>query len=97
MRVGIILLVLLVAVAGALFGALNGERVAFDFYYASVQLPKGAALLAALLVGWLVGGLIVYFGLVLRLRKRVRLLARELRQRGPDGGTDSAATTGRRA
>ena len=41
-------------------------------------MPKGAALIAAGLAGWLLGGVIVYFGLVLRLRRRVRTLAREL-------------------
>ncbi len=41
-------------------------------------MPKGAALIAAALAGWLLGGIVVYFGLVLRLRRRVRTLAREL-------------------
>jgi len=81
MRFGIILLVLLFAGAGALFGAMNSERIVFDFYFAAVPLPKGAALLAALLLGWFVGGLAVYLGLVLRLRRRVRTLARELQRR----------------
>ena len=81
MRLGLIILALLFAVAGAAFGALNGERVAFDFYIASVALPKGAALLCAVLLGWLLGGLVVYVGLVLRLRRRVRVLTRELKLR----------------
>ncbi len=78
MRLLIILLVLIFAVLGAVFGALNGERVAYDFYFVTASLPKGAVLIAALLVGWLIGGIVVYFGLVLRLRRRVRTLAREL-------------------
>ena len=78
MRLLIIFLVLIFAVLGAVFGALNGERVAYDFYFATASLPKGAVLIAALLVGWLIGGIVVYFGLVLRLRRRVRTLAREL-------------------
>jgi uncharacterized integral membrane protein len=82
MRLGLILLLLLFAVAGAVFGALNGEHVAFDFYFASVQWPKGAALLVALTLGWLCGGLLVYGALVLRLRRRVRALTRELARRG---------------
>lgn len=81
MRLLIIILVLVFAVAGALFGALNGDRVAYDFYFITAQLPKGAMLLAALLVGWLIGGIVVYFGLVLRLRRRVRILARELKNK----------------
>lgn len=81
MRLGLILLVLLFAVAGAAFGALNSERIAFDFYFAVVNIPKGAAFLCAVLVGWLLGGLAIYLRLVLRLRRRVRLLVRELKQR----------------
>lgn len=81
MRVGLILLALLFAAVGAVFGALNGERVAYDFYFVVVHAPKGAALLCALVVGWLVGGTLVYAALVLRLRRRVRALSRELQQR----------------
>lgn len=81
MRLGLILLALLFAIAGAALGALNGERVVFDFYFITLTLPKGAALLCAVLSGWLLGGMVVYFGLVLRLRRRVRVLARELKCR----------------
>jgi len=81
MRLGLILLALLFAIAGAVFGALNGEHVVFDFYFSTLALPKGAALLCAVLLGWLFGGVVVYLGLVLRLRRRVRTLARELKRR----------------
>jgi len=81
MRLALILAALLFAFAGAVFGALNGEPVVFDFYFSAITLPKGAALLCALLLGWLLGGIVVYFGLVLRLRRRVRVLARELKTR----------------
>jgi putative membrane protein len=78
MRLLIVLLVLIFAIVGAVFGALNGERVAYDFYFITANVPKGAALIAAGLAGWLLGGIVVYFGLVLRLRRRVRTLARDL-------------------
>jgi uncharacterized integral membrane protein len=78
MRLLIVLLVLIFAVLGAVFGALNSERVAYDFYFITTSVPKGAALIAAGLAGWLIGGVVVYFGLVLRLRRRVRTLAHEL-------------------
>jgi putative membrane protein len=78
MRLLIVLLVLIFAVLGAVFGALNSERVAYDFYFITATVPKGATLIAAGLAGWLLGGIVVYFGLVLRLRRRVRTLAREL-------------------
>jgi putative membrane protein len=78
MRLLIVILVLLFAVLGAVFGALNGERIVYDFYFVTASLPKGAMLIATLLAGWLIGGIVVYFGLVVRLRRRVRTLAREL-------------------
>jgi lipopolysaccharide assembly protein A len=87
MRFGLILLTLLFVVLGAVFGALNSESISFDFYLGSIHAPKGAAFLLALLVGWLSGGLIVYLALVLRLRRRVRGLARELKQRDHGGAT----------
>ena len=79
MRLLIVLLVLIFAVLGAVFGALNSERVAYDFYFITATAAEGrrADRLRGL-VGWLLGGIVVYFGLVLRLRRRVRTLAREL-------------------
>ena len=89
MRLGLTLLALLFAIAGAAFGVLNSERIAFDFYFIAMTLPKGAALLCAVLLGWLLGGLVVYFGVALRLRRRIRVLARELKQRGAEATAKS--------
>lgn len=83
MRFGLILLVLLFAVAGAVFGSLNGQAIDLDFYFGQVVLGKGAALLCALLAGWLLGGVLVYLGLVVPLRRRLRRQARQLRQFEP--------------
>jgi lipopolysaccharide assembly protein A len=91
MRFGLILLVLLFAVLGAVFGALNSESIAFDFYVGVIHAPKGAAFLCALLLGWLVGGVVVYLGLVLRLRRRVHGLTRELQQRDRRSLADASA------
>lgn len=91
MRFGLILLTLVFAVLGAIFGALNSDSIPFDFYFASVHAPKGAALLLALLLGWISGGLVVYLALVLRLRRRVRGLARELKTRDRNATVDAAA------
>src|SRR5215469_4971658 len=68
MRFGLILLVLLFAGAGALFGSLNSQSIDLDFYFGSFALGKGAALLLALLAGWLLGGLLVWAGMVLTQR-----------------------------
>lgn len=92
MRFGLTLLVLLFAAFGAVFGALNSEAVALDFYFRVVHLPKGAAVLGALFAGWLIGGLVVYLGLVLRLRSRVRALTRALERR-PTEPVEAAETT----
>lgn len=85
MRLILVLLVLAFAAAGAIFGALNSETVAYDFYFATWSVPKGTMLIAAVLLGWLLGGALVYFGLVLRLRGRLRAQERALAR------TDSAA------
>lgn len=81
MRFALILTILVFAAFGAMFGALNSQSIAFDFYFMIINAPKGAAFLCALLLGWLSGGLVVYMGLVLRLRRRVRALTRELKPR----------------
>src|SRR3982751_4389216 len=83
-RLGLILLALLFVAFGAVFGALNGERIVLDFYFDAVSVPKGAAVLCALLIGWLVGGLVVYLSQVTRLRRRVKALMREARARESD-------------
>lgn len=97
MRLGLILLSLLFAAFGAVFGALNSEGMDLDFYFGVVHVAKGAALLCALLLGWFVGGVVIYVGLVPRLRRRIRVLSRELQQRreanpqiAPPAGSDRA-------
>ena len=93
MRFGLILLVLVAAAAGAVFGALNSESIGLDFYFGSVTLAKGGALLAALALGWLLGGLLVYLSLVMPLRRRLRRLVREVAQHE----RNAAASAERRA
>lgn len=71
---------LLAAVAfllvGALVGALNRQPVTLDYAAGSVVVPVGAALLAALFAGVLVGGTAVSLGVVLPLRRRLSRLER---------------------
>ncbi|NCT66145.1 MAG: DUF1049 domain-containing protein [Rhodanobacteraceae bacterium] len=80
MRPLLIVLLVLVIAAGALFGALNGARVPIGFYVAEVEVPLGVALLCALLAGWLLGGLTAWLGQVPRLRRQLRAAQRELRE-----------------
>ncbi|HEY0178566.1 MAG TPA: lipopolysaccharide assembly protein LapA domain-containing protein [Dokdonella sp.] len=79
MRLILIFLVVLVAVGAAAFAALNATRAPIDFYVWHVELPIGAALLATLALGWLLGGLVAWVGQVPRLRRALRAAERELR------------------
>lgn len=77
MRLLIVLIVLLFAVLGVLFGALNADWVVYDLLFAHVRVPKGAALLAMLVLGWILGGLLVWLGVVQPLRYRLRRVQRQ--------------------
>jgi len=85
MRLVLIGLSLLFLAFGAVFGALNAERIVLDFYFETATVPKGAALLCALLLGWFVGGLAVYLSQVPRLRRRLRAHERDAKARESAG------------
>jgi uncharacterized integral membrane protein len=57
--------------AGVVIGALNADLVVYDLAFAQIRLPKGAALLGMLVVGWLLGGLTAWLGVSSR-RRQVR-------------------------
>ncbi|RPE81717.1 lipopolysaccharide assembly protein LapA domain-containing protein [Vulcaniibacterium tengchongense] len=61
---------------GAALGALNREQVRIDLGAGIVEATLGVALLAALLLGVLLGGLAVIAGVVLPLRRRLALAQR---------------------
>ncbi|MHB1058976.1 MAG: lipopolysaccharide assembly protein LapA domain-containing protein [Rhodanobacter sp.] len=67
----IIVLVLFIA-AGIVLGALNADLVGYDLAFVQVQLPKGAALLGAMVIGWLLGGLTAWLGVSSRQRSQRR-------------------------
>jgi len=92
MRFGLIFLVLLFAIAGAAFGALNSQAIELNFYFATLTLVKGGVVLGALLLGWLLGGLLVYLSLVLPLRRRLRLQARRMTQLEASARRDNGPT-----
>ncbi len=65
---------------GAVVGALNRELVTVDFGLGSIATNLGVALIVALLLGVLAGGMAISASLVLPLRRR---LARADRERKP--------------
>ena len=72
--------------AGAVVGALNRTPIVVDLGFARMPTNLGVSLLAALLLGVLVGGLAISASVVLPLRRR---LARAERQ-----GTATIANSG---
>jgi len=72
MRLIALLFLLLFVAAGIVFGALNADLVPFDLGFARLSLPKGGAMLAAVLVGWILGGITAWLGTSYALRRRHR-------------------------
>ena len=62
MRLIALIFLLLFIVAGIVFGALNADLVPFDLGFAQLSLPKGGAMLSAVLVGWILGGITAWLG-----------------------------------
>ena len=76
MRLLAIIVLLLFVAAGVMVGALNAELVNYDFAFFQFHWPGGAALLGALVVGWLLGGLTAWLGVstaARRMRREARL------------------------
>jgi putative membrane protein len=72
MRLLAIIILLIFIAAGIVLGALNADLVGYDLGFARVQLPKGAALLGAVVIGWLLGGLTAWLGISSRQRRQRR-------------------------
>lgn len=80
MRLIIALVLLIFVAAGLTFGALNADMVVYDFGSARLSVPKGAALLVMLLLGWLLGGLTAWLG-----ARRVRSRPRPMKNKDANG------------
>ncbi|GGA01586.1 lipopolysaccharide assembly protein LapA domain-containing protein [Dyella caseinilytica] len=72
MRLIVMLLLLLFIAGGVVLGALNADLIGYDLGFARVQVPKGAALLAVLALGWILGGLTAWLGVTTRHRRERR-------------------------
>ncbi|KRE89133.1 hypothetical protein ASG87_06240 [Frateuria sp. Soil773] len=91
MRLLVILLLVFFVAAGVVVGALNADLVSYDLAFAHVQWPKGAALLAAVILGWLLGGMTAWLGLSVRHRRLRRVRAGGQAAREPDGKRSPAS------
>jgi len=76
MRLLAIIILLIFIAAGIVLGALNADLVGYDLGFARVQLPKGAAMLGGVVIGWLLGGLTAWIGVSTRQRRQRRQLSR---------------------
>ena len=74
-------------VAGAAVGALNRDLVSIDLGVAAVATNTGVALLVALLIGVLAGGLAISASVVLPLQRRLARLERNATATAPDAGS----------
>ena len=79
MRLIALLILVLSVVAGVVVGALNADPVSYDLAFFQLTLPKGAGLLVAMVIGWMLGGMTAWLGMSLRHR---RVLRRERKSQG---------------
>ena len=63
---------------GVLFGAFNPQTVTLDFHFWQIHAGLGVALLVAVLVGAVLGGIAVTVGVVWPLQRRLRKARREI-------------------
>ena len=77
MRLIVMVILLIFIAAGVALGALNADLVGYDLGFVRLQLPKGAALLLALVIGWLLGGLTAWLGVSSRHRRQRRQASKQ--------------------
>jgi uncharacterized integral membrane protein len=66
------LIALMFVALGVVFGALNRQTVHIDLWHSAYDVRLGVTLIAVLLGGALLGGLVVTAGVVWPLRRRLR-------------------------
>ncbi|MCF7220514.1 lipopolysaccharide assembly protein LapA domain-containing protein [Marilutibacter chinensis] len=86
MRLIRLLIALACLVAGAVVGALNRDLVSIDLAFVQVGTTLGVALISALLLGVLLGGLAITASVVLPMRSRLS----RLHKRPPASQTTTA-------
>ncbi|UGB39365.1 lipopolysaccharide assembly protein LapA domain-containing protein [Frateuria soli] len=85
MRLIALLILAFFVVVGVVVGALNADPVSYDLAFFQLTMPKGAGLLVALVIGWLLGGLTAWLGMSVRHRRVLR------RARSSSGKTPARA------
>ncbi|MEO7072867.1 MAG: DUF1049 domain-containing protein [Rhodanobacter sp.] len=85
MRLLALIVLCLFVAAGVLVGALNAQWVDYDLAFVQLRWPKGAAVLGALVIGWLLGGLTAWLGTASAARHRARQAQDESRKKAAAG------------
>ena len=76
-----ILIGVLVVVDAVVFSVINADSATLDLYFFDLTLPLGVLVLLALLVGFLLAGAVLYFGVILPLRMRLSAARRDAARR----------------
>lgn len=91
-----VLLALVFVAGGVLFGAFNPQVVAIDFHWFELSASLGVALLVAVFVGAIVGGIAMTLGIVWPLQRRLRKKEREIAT-APQGSPPSLSAQSTRS
>lgn len=94
MRIVQYLLILVVVALGIVFAWLNAGAVTLSYFTGTVEMPLALALVAAVIVGWLLGVASV-MAMHLRLRRRLAAAERDRRRAEQPAGTSRQADKGR--
>jgi len=86
-----VLIALAFLAAGVLFGAFNPQVVNIDFHWFVIPASLGVALLMAVLVGAVLGGIAVTVGIAWPLRRQLRKARREMDVARPVAGTSQTS------
>ena len=88
MRLIRILIAMLCLAVGLAIGALNAQPVLLDLGFTGLHSTLGVCVLLALLVGFVIGGLVLVASVVLPLRQRLR------RATSPSGSAPPTSSSG---
>ncbi len=66
------LIIFIIAAISILFSALNATMVRIDLYFVHQLIPLGVLVLLSVLLGCLMAGLVLYFTVILPLRRRLK-------------------------